>query len=318
MTHAPVTVVVPSYNSGHLVSDAIESVLAQTLRPEAIVVVDDGSADDTRTRLAHYGNQIRYVRQPNKGVSAARNLGVLHSRSEIIAFLDADDVWHPRKLELQVATLAARRELGLLGTQTYSWPNQPHPTLPVGSGPELLVSVPWDRLAVQNHLVTSSVLVRRSLLYRVGGFDRTLQGPEDHDLWIRIAEVTGVANLQLPLTGYRETQNSLGKNARRMEDGMLRIIAKIEERGGWHGRPLLRREAYSVVNHSCAFMYSESGDHFAAIWRSLRSLVGYPWPHGSRVRMTTFERPKRLVQSVIRMVQSGPITRKDAKEVTHA
>jgi glycosyltransferase involved in cell wall biosynthesis len=273
MPLAPVTVIVPSFNCGHLVTEAVESILAQTLRPEAVIVIDDGSTDDTGRRLADYRGQIQYVRQANRGVSAARNLGIERACSEFIAFLDADDVWHPRKLELQLPLLLTRPALGLLGTRVYPWPTQVHPKVPEQPGEEQISPIPWDRLATQNHLVTSTILIRRSIFDRTGGFDLSLQGPEDHDMWIRVAELTGVANLNLPLTGYRETPGSLSKHARRMEQGMLRILDKIDERGGWQGRPLLYREACSFVYHSCAFMYSEAGDHYAAIWRSLRSLV---------------------------------------------
>ena len=93
--------------------------------------------------------------------------------------------------------------------------------------------VPWELLAVRNVFVTSSVLIRRTVLDRVGEFDTRLQGPEDHDLWLRVAEVTRTGNLDVPLTGYRDVPGSLSKQPRRMEEGMLRIIAKLGARA--HG-----------------------------------------------------------------------------------
>ncbi|MBN9519684.1 glycosyltransferase family 2 protein [bacterium] len=306
MARAPVTVVVPTYNSGHLITDAINSLLAQTAQPEEIVVVDDGSTDDTAGRLAAYGSQIRYHRQPNRGVSAARNLGLRHARSELVAFLDADDVWHPRKLQLQLDVLHRRHDLGLLGTCTYPWPAPDTPDVPEQPAVGRVAPVSWERLVVRNTVVTSSMVVRRSILNRVGEFDCLLQGPEDHDLWVRAAEVAGVANLELPLTGYRDTPASLGKQARRMEAGMRRIVAKVGERGGWRNRGLLRRKAYSIIDHRCAFMYSEAGEHAAAVWRSIRSLAGYPWPYRPEEQGTTFERGKRLVRSVFGVFYSRP------------
>src|SRR5262245_35430521 len=103
MQPAPVSVVIPTYNSGRLVVEAVESVLAQTTRVAETVVVDDGSTDDTRQRLGRYAGSVRYVGQPNQGVSAARNRGVSEASQDFVAFLDADDVWHPRKIELQMA-----------------------------------------------------------------------------------------------------------------------------------------------------------------------------------------------------------------------
>lgn len=300
MTPASVTVVVPSYNSGHLIGEAVASVLAQTVPPEVVIVVDDGSTDDTADRLARSGARVRYIHQPKQGVSAARNRGLREARSEFVAFLDADDVWHRRKLELQLAVLRAKSDVGLVGTSTYSWP---------GKAPELsrqptegrLVPVPWELLAVRNVFVTSSVLIRRTVLDRVGEFDTRLQGPEDHDLWLRVAEVTRTGNLDVPLTGYRDVPGSLSKQPRRMEEGMLRIIAKLGARGAWRGRSWLRRKAYSLVYLQSAYMYGQAGAHRTAIARSIRSIACYFWPYRASECKASFERPKWLLRSLINL-----------------
>src|SRR5262245_24730960 len=96
-----VSVVIPTFNRAHLITGAIESVLAQTLPPLEIIVVDDGSTDDTPERLAPYLDRIVFLGQENRGVSAARNAGIQAARGNLIAFLDSDDVWHPRKIEIQ-------------------------------------------------------------------------------------------------------------------------------------------------------------------------------------------------------------------------
>jgi glycosyltransferase involved in cell wall biosynthesis len=305
MTSAPVTVVVPTYNSGHLVGDALASVLAQTAPPEAVVVIDDGSTDDTSARVGGYGTRVRYIRQPNQGVSAARNRGLREVRSEFVAFLDADDVWHPRKLEIQLPLLRARPELGLLGTCTYPLPAERAPELPGEPAAGRLVPVPWERLAVRNVLVTSSVLIRRAVLERVGEFDTRLQGPEDHDLWLRVAEVAPTGKLDFPLTGYRDVPGSVSKQPRRMEEGMLRIIAKLGERGAWWGRPGLRRKAQSMVYLQSAYMYGQAGLHGTAIGRLLRSLACFPWPYRPDECKGAFERPKWLVRSLLNLL-GGP------------
>src|SRR4051812_7491732 len=101
MKRVPVSVIIPTYNSGALLVQALDSVLAQTCVPEQIIVVDDGSQDDTAERMARYAGRVHYVSQRNQGVSAARNRGMQEAGEEWVAFLDADDVWHPRKIELQ-------------------------------------------------------------------------------------------------------------------------------------------------------------------------------------------------------------------------
>src|SRR5271165_7143352 len=103
MMSAPlISVVIPTYNYGRYVPQAVESVLAQTFKDFEIIVVDDGSTDDTPQQLEPYQDRIRVHKQANQGVSAARNAGVRLARAALVAFLDADDVWHPRKLEIQM------------------------------------------------------------------------------------------------------------------------------------------------------------------------------------------------------------------------
>src|SRR5208337_4579078 len=116
---ASVSVVIPTYNRGELLIETIESILAQTAKPGEVIVVDDGSTDDTQERLARYADRVRYVRQPNQGVAAARNHGVREARGKWIAFIDSDDVWHPRKLECQLRVLADHPDLGILGTALF-------------------------------------------------------------------------------------------------------------------------------------------------------------------------------------------------------
>ncbi len=294
---APISVIIPTYNSASLVTEAIDSVLKQTLVPAEIVVVDDGSTDDTRLRVAAYGQAIRYVYQENQGVAAARNTGLRLAGQEFIAFLDADDVWHPRKLEVQLAVLGGSPELAMLGTEVFDWPTAAIPA--ARPDPEAAIEfVSWDRLAIKNYFVTSSVVVRRSVLEKAGEFDRELRGPEDYDLWLRIAELGVVANLPQPLTGYRSVAGSLGKQAVSMEAGMRRILQKMDQRKAWRGRRFLRRKAYSYCDYSCAYMHREAGSRGLALRRVICSMAWFPWPyHRSEVRMR-FARPRLLVSSV--------------------
>lgn len=297
-----VSVVIPTFNSGDLVNEAVESVFAQTAPPAEVVVVDDGSTDGTPKRLAPYGDRICYLFQNNKGVAAARNSGIRHTRSELIAFLDADDIWHPRKLEFQLDVLAKNPDLGLLGTGIFDWPA---PAVPAVAGPpaEPVVLVPWRELMVKNYFVTSSVLVRRNLLEKAGLFDTALHGPEDYDLWSRIAELTAVANLYLPLTGYRNVAGSLSQQAHTMQEGLQHILRKLDKRKAWKGHWLLRRKACSYFNYSCAYMHGAAGSQRAALRRLLDSLAWYPFPYRrGEVRMP-FARPRLLVAILLRLLR---------------
>src|SRR5262245_21078047 len=97
-----VSVVIPTYNCAPLVREAVASALAQTAPPFEVLVIDDGSTDDSRARIAEFGCPVRYVWKPNGGVSSARNCGLVEAEGDLIAFLDADDVWHPDKLRRQI------------------------------------------------------------------------------------------------------------------------------------------------------------------------------------------------------------------------
>src|SRR5436305_4940478 len=109
-----VSVIIPAYNYARYIAEAIDGALAQTHAPLEVIVVDDESTDDTPRVLAGYGDRIRTIRQPNGGAAAARNTGMAAARGEYVAFLDADDVWLPRKLELQLQRFEADPDLGLV------------------------------------------------------------------------------------------------------------------------------------------------------------------------------------------------------------
>jgi glycosyltransferase involved in cell wall biosynthesis len=298
MTTVPFSVVIPTYNCGRWVTQALDSVLAQTARPAEILVVDDGSTDDTRQRLRPYRAHIRYLFRVNRGVAAARNAGVAASGEAWVAFLDADDVWHPRKLELQAQALARRPDLALLGARLFPWPAESFP--PVGAGPGPVVDVGWDRLVVKNHLATSAVVAHREALDRAGPFDTGLQGPEDWDLWLRVAEFAPAANLDLPLAGYRNVAGSVSRQADTCHAGMLRVLDKVDRRGAWGGRTLLRRRAHAVLNHECSYVYGAAGRYGAGVRAALRSLVWFPLPLQRAETGAALGRPRRLAVHLLR------------------
>lgn len=269
-----VSVIIPTYNSGPLVVEAVESALAQTAPPHEVIVVDDGSTDDTADRLTRFGDRIRYVRQTNARVAAARNNGVRTATGDAVAFLDADDVWHPEKLARQVAALDADPDLGLVGTDVFPWPGG-LPDPPVASA---VTRYTTDAMLPNNPITTSSVLVRRAVLDRAGEFDRQLFGPEDYDLWLRCSRVAGVGILGCQLTGYREVAGSVGKQADTMHAGLVRIHAKLGEAGAWAGRPWFRRKCQAHAEFTTAYLHHASGRPARAATLLVRSLCTYPAP----------------------------------------
>jgi glycosyltransferase involved in cell wall biosynthesis len=180
-----VSVLVATYNYGRFIEESLHSAIAQTYRPLEIIVVDDGSTDDTRQRVARFGDRVRYLRQDHSGVSAARNLGIQQSRGEYLAFLDADDVWSPHKVERSVAALRENPTAGV----AYHWrafADEAGRALPQVFAPTHQGDV-LEELLRGSFIVSSSATARRVCVMRAGGFDVTLPRATDYDLFVRMA-----------------------------------------------------------------------------------------------------------------------------------
>lgn len=181
-----VSVIIPTFNRALKTARAVASVLYQTFPDYEIIVVDDGSEDRTQKALRQFGPRIRYIAHGwNRGVSAARNTGIRESRGHYIAFLDSDDYWLPRKLEVQIAYFKSHPEAAISQTQEiwirkgrYVNPGKRH-VKPSGDVFEASL-----RLCL---ISPSAVMMRRSLLDETALFDEGLPVCEDYDLWLRIA-----------------------------------------------------------------------------------------------------------------------------------
>jgi glycosyltransferase involved in cell wall biosynthesis len=296
--------VIPAFNCAPWIGEALDSVFAQTVAPAQVIVLDDGSTDDTAERVRPVLDRVQYVRQPNSGVSATRNRGMALAREAFVAFLDGDDVWHPRKIELQMEAFRRRPDLAILSTPVYDYPSTAPEVTPALAAELPVHDVSWESMAVKNRMNTSSVIIRRDVIERVAPFDTAMQGPEDRDFWLRVLEVAPGAILAIPLSGYRITPGGISQNAARCRDGMLRILQKVDARGGWTGRWLLRRKAYSYVNHACSCLFSDSGSHGEALACCLRSIAWFPLPYGRDEVVTPCERLKRTAVVGVRLVRA--------------
>ena len=195
-----VSVIIPTHNRRDYVREAIASVVAQTYQDFELIVVDDGSDDDTGTLVAEFSPvcpSLRYVCQANRGVSVARNTGVALSSGHYLAFLDSDDVWQPSKLERQLAFFGAHPRASICQTEEI-WLRRgvrvnPHAKHRKTGGDIFARSL--ERCLVS----PSAVMLRRSLFDRVGGFDPCLPACEDYDLWLRIGATQPIHLLDTPL-----------------------------------------------------------------------------------------------------------------------
>jgi glycosyltransferase involved in cell wall biosynthesis len=193
-THERVSVIIPAWKAANIIGRALDSLRAQTRPPDEVIVVDDGSPDDIESAVRPYGSFVTYLRKENGGASSARNLGIDHATGDFIAFLDADDYWHPRKLETQLAIFREHPAVGLVSCR-YSVIEPEGVT----EYPPLTDAV-WDMelsvagaeaFAMGMVVWTSAMVVRREVL----GSDRFEVGlkiAEDRDLWVRLVARTSI------------------------------------------------------------------------------------------------------------------------------
>ncbi len=274
-----VSVVIPTCNYGRYVTEAVDSALAQRYPHVEILVVDDGSTDDTARRLEPYQDRIRSIRQQNQGVSAARNTGIRAARGEIIALLDADDVWHPRKLEVQMRCLGEHPEVGLLGTDLFAGGCTSWPDIDDTSQPAIL-PLTVDAIVSHTPFAPSSVLIRRHCLEACGLFDTRLRCAEDRDLWVRIAARFPVARLPLPLVWFRDHPRSLSADAALAQENERRMLRQaFATIPALRGRPLFRRKTFSRAACTWAYLHGAGGRWLPALGCLLHSVLLWPWPY---------------------------------------
>lgn len=274
---ALISVIIPSYNSAEILPDAIRSVLSQTRAPDEVIVVDDGSHDDTAAVCERFDGAVLYVRQRNGGASAARNTGIERSGGDWLAFLDADDTWDSKKLELQIAALEENPEADFAVTAALAWsPQEASYHLYKYEGP--LDPVEMRRqLLIRNILtgICSSLLIRREAIEAVGGFDSG-KACEDRRLAIALLERFRAVILDVPLIRQRPGPAHFS-NPERHRIEMLsliadhdRLFAQLDPSGK------LKRLAKSRMYERSGMHYLENGDLQTAL-RDLRRAVRL-WP----------------------------------------
>jgi glycosyltransferase involved in cell wall biosynthesis len=218
-----VSVIIPAYNAAKFLPTSIESVIGQTYDSWEMVLVDDGSNDETRELVASYapkmGHKLRYVYQPNRGLPAARNTGIRNSQGDLIALLDADDIWLPLRLERSVAAMDSDAEVGLVHGRF----ERVNPEgSPIGQiQPIFLREYLSGRIADhiytrKIHLACATTTFRKSCIDKAGWFDETMRSTEDRDLWFRIACHYRVAFVDEIIAQYRVSPGSMSSNTDRM------------------------------------------------------------------------------------------------------
>ena len=250
MSTPRVSVVIPTYNRQDLVTEAIESVLTQTFSDFEIIVVDDGSTDETSSRMKAYEGRVTYHVQKNQGVAAARNAGIRLARGEFVCFLDSDDLWEPSKLATQIHFAEAHPEYALVATEIQGFDSNSEK---IGSGKASLYTIRngmvAEHLLFGNWIQTSTVMLRRTALDEVGWFDEDIgQFGEDWLLWMRVASRFPIYFLPEPLVSYRFHPGRLTLyQPEEQFQSLMRCVKKMEEFPEFQKNPdLLRRHEYRI------------------------------------------------------------------------
>ena len=277
LRHMPrVSIIIPTYNAAGFVREAIDSALAQTHADTEVIVVDDGSTDETPAILAAYGDRIRAHRQSNAGVGAARNTGTGLATGDWVAFLDADDIFTPRKIEAQLSAAGGRP---WVYTNRFNFGAR-GPVPEVQSDITLMtdgdVFVPL--LERGNFITVSSVMMRTGLVLQLGGFLDQAGGCEDWDLWLRAAsqhhEVRYVAE---PLVGYRFTAASMSANHRVMAPARRAVVARALDTERGRSLPWsLRRRIWAETYRTNGWDAGRRGARLDALAHYARAAAAWP------------------------------------------
>lgn len=248
---ASVSVIIPAYNSSATIVAALESVFAQTVAPGEVIVVDDGSIDDVYEKIRRFDDRVRFFRQVNAGAAAARNRAAAAATGELLAFLDADDMWHSTKLARQLDVFREHADLAICRTRFSLMPlgGRFDATAPVASGP-VVVSTAFPDVFLDPYFGTPTVMMRRSVFESCGGFDVSLETAEDVDLWLRASYGRTVAHIKEPLVCVTTSPTSLtARSGGRTDPDNLQVIESFVAR------------------------YPEFGDRYPRVVRQARATV---------------------------------------------
>ena len=243
MTGSFVSVVVPAYNAARYLAEALDSALQQDYDAKEIIVVDDGSTDETPEIVKRYSGRVVSVRQENRGSAAARNVGVAHARGDYLAFLDSDDLWLQGKLRAQVGYLDRHSNVGLVYSSWDVW----HPgssgqfELPQLDDPlqheedaldHAFSGWIYNDLLLDCFIQTSTVMMRRSVAGQVGEFQTRFRRGQDYDYWLRTSQVTEIHKLARVWSLYRIHNESITRRVHPVNYGYDVLRNAIDRFGG--------------------------------------------------------------------------------------
>jgi glycosyltransferase involved in cell wall biosynthesis len=291
-----VTVVIPSFNCARFIREAVDSALAQTVPPMEVIVIDDGSTDNTPEVMAVYAPdpRVRYIRQKNAGQSTARNNGIRAAQGEFIALLDADDRWKPDKLEKQLDKFSDD-SIGVVfsGSQVFD----EHGIRSENRANESSCADMLQSLITTTVFFPSSVVLRKRCFDTCGLFDESLKKVEDREMWIRLAKRYRFSCIPDCLVDYRLHGGALNMQTNGMEEAFHETLRRAFADGPLHRRWLLRVKAQAFMHFDFSWVYHMARQHREAWFHTLLALILYPLPDwGGQLFQHRFARWRRLLR----------------------
>lgn len=275
-----VSVIIPTFNCAHFLPQTIDSVMSQTFHDLEILVVDDGSTDDTRAVVEACNTSIRYIYQKNQGPSAARNTGIRESRGKYLAFLDSDDLWLPGKLEKQTRVMENLPSTGLVYSDLYYFDSETGSSLGTYPNHHLFASGKiLARLFLDNFIQMSTQLVRREVFREVGLFDESLWSCEDWDMWLRVSGRFDVGFVDEPLSMHRL---HLGNRSKQVRDrDTLVVLQKTLDRNPGLSEQLgiLKNRKLAATHARFAIALMETGGSLQEARHHLRESIALNREH---------------------------------------
>jgi glycosyltransferase involved in cell wall biosynthesis len=275
MTNCAVTVIIPCYNSSRFLRETIDSVLQQSHAGISIVAIDDGSTDNTREILDSYGARVSVHTHPgyrNHGVAASLNLGLTLAATELVAFLDHDDVWYPDKVKAQVEIFEQDADVDLVycnGHVIDETGRKKHKIL----GAEHCETNLAETLLLDCYIKSCSmVMVRRRVVGKVGLFNESLL-PTDHDMWLRLQEVSKLHYVSDCLIGYRQHQTQSSHRRKLWEDGFSILRDAIKR---YPYSRTSKKKRLAVLHYRLAEHDAKKGKYLNSAWNLLISFCFDP------------------------------------------
>jgi glycosyltransferase involved in cell wall biosynthesis len=284
-----VSVIVPAYNCGRYLAEALTSALGQGYTNQEIIVVDDGSTDDTLDVARRFGGRVRVVSQENRGPAAARNRGAREARGEFLAFLDGDDIWLPGKTCAQVAILASRRDVNIVYGGIAYWTGREDGTFPdplelagTGEWSEIDTAASGDlytKLLLDSVVCIISTMVRRTVFEELQGFDENLVTGEDYDFWLRVSRSHHFTKLRRTTALYRLHAKATTRVPRPVSSE-YRVLTRAIERFGTSGADGIAVDAALLKRRMAKLCFDHGYSHFrrgssSIAWRSFVESLRY-------------------------------------------